>query len=86
MLSHRGDSLRPATRAYTYRQKAQRSFAAELLSPFKAIEEMLAGDFSIESQQDVADYFAVSELAVRTSLVNHGRLEREDLDLFQSVA
>lgn len=72
--------LHVATRAYTYRQKMQRSFAAELLSPFEAIDPMLAGDYSSEAQQDVAAHFQVSDLTIRTLLVNHGRLERDELD------
>jgi hypothetical protein len=72
--------LLPATRAYTYRQKMQRSFAAELLSPFETVDEMLADDYSNEHQQDVAEHFEVSPLTIRTLLVNHGRLEREELD------
>jgi hypothetical protein len=75
-----GGRLFPATRAYTYRQKMQRSFAAEILSPFESVEEMLSGDYSMESQQDVAEYFQVSELTIRALLINHRRLEREDLD------
>jgi Zn-dependent peptidase ImmA (M78 family) len=75
-----GGKLLPATRASTYRQKMQRSFAAEFLSPFEAVDEMLKGDYSIESQQDMAEHFSVSPLTIRTLLVNHGRLEREDLD------
>ena len=75
-----GDRLFPATRAYTYRQKMQRSFAAEFLSPFDTVDEMLEGDYSIEKQQDVAEHFEVSPLTIRTLLVNHGRLEREELD------
>jgi hypothetical protein len=71
--------LFPATRAYTYRQKMQRSFAAEFLSPFEAVDDMLAGDYSMENQLDVAEHFEVSPLTIRTLLVNHGRLEREDL-------
>jgi hypothetical protein len=74
------EKLYPATRAYTYRQKAQRSFAAELLSPFDAVMHMLQGDYSLEKQLDVAAHFKVSELTVRTQLVNHKILEREDLD------
>lgn len=70
-------ALHPATRAYTYRQKAQRSFAAELLSPFEAMDEMLAGDYSLERQQDVAEHFDVSPMTIDTLLKNHGRLERE---------
>ncbi len=72
--------LFPATRAHTYRQKVQRSFAAELLSPFEAVEGMLAGDYSMENRQDVAENFHVSEWTTRTLLVNHRRLEREDLE------
>jgi len=74
------ERLYPATRAFTYRQKAQRSFAAELLSPFNAVMNMLQGDYSLEKQLDVAEHFNVSELTVRTQLVNHKILEREDLD------
>ncbi len=80
ILAREKDRLFPATRAYTYRQKMQRSFAAELLSPFESLDDMLSGDYSMESQQDAAAYFQVSELTIRTLLVNHGRLEREDLD------
>jgi len=72
--------LYPATRAYTYRQKAQRSFAAELLSPFGAVFNMLNCDYSADNQLEVAEYFQVSELTIRTQLVNHQILEREDLD------
>jgi hypothetical protein len=72
--------LFPATRAYTYRQKMQRSFAAELLSPFEVLDDMLSGDYSMESQKDAAEYFQVSELTIRTLLVNHHRLDREDLN------
>ena len=72
-------TLHPATRAYTYRQKMQRSFAAELLCPFPALDAFLEDDISPEAQQDAAEHFRVSELTVRTLLVNHGRLEREEL-------
>ncbi len=69
----------PATRAYTYRQKMQRSFAAEFLSPFTALDDMLSGDFSDEAIESAAHHFNVSPLSVRTSLANHGRIEREDV-------
>ena len=81
-----GGALHPATRAYTYRQKAQRSFAAELLSPFEAVDEMLAGDYSLERQQDVAEHFDVSPMTIDTLLKNHGRLEREGFDADFEVA
>ncbi len=72
--------LHAATRAYTYRQKMQRSFAAELLSPFEAVDHVLNGDYSAEAQQDAAEHFQVSERTILTLLVNHRRLAREELD------
>ena len=80
LLTNEADRLHPATRASTYRQKAQRSFAAEFLSPFNEIEHALGGDLSDEAQEEIAEHFQVSPLVVRTLLVNHGRLDREELD------
>ncbi len=78
LLQTSDEPLHPATRAHTYRQKMQRSFAAELLSPFESVMEALQGDFSSESQQEVAERFKVSELTIRTLLVNHHCLERDE--------
>jgi hypothetical protein len=64
LVARGDDRLRAATRAYTYRQRMQRSFAAEFLSPFDAVDEMLAGDFSDEAQADVAQHFHVSERTI----------------------
>lgn len=79
--------LHPATRAHTYRQKAQRAFAAELLSPYEAVDDMLAGDFSPENQEEVASHFEVSPMTIQTLLMNHGRIPRDlpDAD-FSAVA
>jgi hypothetical protein len=74
------ETLFPATRARTYRQKLQRAFAAEFLCPFEALEDTLQGDYSEEMQEDSANYFNVSPLTVRTLLVNHRRIDRADLD------
>jgi len=72
------EALHPATRAYTYRQKAQRAFAAELLSPFEAVDGMLADDYDDEEhRQEVAEHFSVSLKTIETLLMNHGRLERD---------
>jgi hypothetical protein len=79
----------PATRAYTFRQKAQRSFAAELLSPFAAVEAMLEGETSEEAIERVARHFEVSTMTITTQLVNNHRLEREalmDFDAFANAA
>lgn len=74
------ERLLPATRTYTYRQKLQRAFAAELLCPFAMLEEKLAGDYSSEAREDAAHDFMVSERTVTTLLVNHRRLGRDDMD------
>ncbi len=80
IVSPSGSRLFPATRAHTYRQKMQRSFAAELLAPFAAVDQMLEGDYTPENQHDVAAYFGVSEVTICTLLVNHHRISREELD------
>ena len=73
------DLMRPATRSYTYRQKVQRAFAAELLSPFEAVKNMLDEDYSMENQQDVAHHFQVSDMTIRTLLANHELIDRSEL-------
>lgn len=73
-----GGRLRPVTRADTYRQKLQRSFAAELLAPFDAVRDMLGDNLSDEAQEEVADHFGVSFWVVRNQLVNNGLLGRDD--------
>ncbi len=72
------EPLLPATRSTSYRQKMQRAFAAELLSPFVSVDEMMSGDYSEERQNQVAKYFHVSPMTIRTQLVNHHRIDRED--------
>lgn len=80
LMSSSQNRLFPATKAHTYRQKMQRAFAAELLSPFREVEDVLKGDYSTENQSEVADYFDVSEMTIRTLLVNHHRIPRDELD------
>jgi len=75
---HSAERLSPATRAHSYRQKMQRAFAAELLSPFALVDDMLSGDYSEESQNAVAEYFNVSPMTISVQLVNHRRIDRED--------
>jgi hypothetical protein len=48
------------------------------LGPFDVVDGMLAGDYSTEHQQDVAEHFDVSPITIRTLLVNHGRIERAE--------
>ena len=78
-LMHEDEPLRPATRASTYRQKAQRAFAGEFLCPIDSLTDHLAQDFSEDAREAAADYFNVSPLAVTTLLVNHGLMARDDI-------
>jgi len=64
----------PVTDTGTARQKTQRAFAIEFLCPISALDEHLQQDFSEEAVEDAAEYFGVSELAVRSHLANHGRI------------
>ena len=41
---------------------------------------MLDGDYSAENQQEVAEHFKVSEMTIRTQLVNHRVLDRDELE------
>ena len=79
IISAGENKLWPLTRSYTYRQKAQRSFAAEFLAPFDAVDDFLSGEYSDDHQQEAAEHFSVSPLTIRTLLVNHGRLDRDEL-------
>ena len=66
----RREALVPALRAFTYRQKVQRAFAAELLCPFEEARNRLDDDLSDENQERVAADYRVSPILVRTQLVN----------------
>ena len=77
-MDYSGERLFPATRTYSYRQKMQRAFAAEFLSPFASVDEMLNGDYSEDMQNDIAAHFNVSPMTIRTQLVNRGRIDLED--------
>ena len=63
--------LFPATATSSYRQKAQRAFAAELLCPWEAIEPMLDDVSSEEDLIDIADHFGVSPLLVANRVDDH---------------
>ena len=65
------EPLLPATAAYTYRQKAQRAFAAELLCPYEALVEFLGADRPEERHGEAAAHFNVSSLAINTLLLNN---------------
>lgn len=73
------EPMRPATRSDTYRQKVQRAFAAELLSPIEAVKDRLGGDYSMENQQDVAHHFQVYDMTIRNRLVDNDLIDRSEL-------
>jgi len=77
ILAGSDESLLPVTRAKTARQKLQRAFAAELLCPFAALQEMLPPAPDDDDVETAARHFDVSPLLVRTLLVNKGVLPRE---------
>ena len=54
------------------------AFAAELSSPFEAVNEMLGNDDSDEKQADVAQHYQVSPMTIRTLLVNKRRISLQD--------
>lgn len=72
----RTDRLFPATGTNSFRQQMQRAFAAELLSPFDSMVEILGGDVSEEKQQAVADHFMVSSMTIQNQLVDRKYIER----------
>ena len=71
------ERLRAVTRSYTYRQKAQRAFAAEFLAPIDAVDDYIAGDYAEDKQDEAASYFRVSPCTVRSLLVNNHRIGRD---------
>ena len=76
LLEPADEPLRPATRwASTYRQKAQRAFAAEFLCPIDGLTEMLEGDYATESIEYAASRFRVSPLLATNQLANNGLID-----------
>ena len=67
------EPLTAATRAHTYRQKAQRAFAVELLCPYDAVCDFLGDDRSEARHDDAASHFNVSPRAISTLLLNNER-------------
>ena len=79
--SPQGEPLLPATRAKTGRQKFQRAFAQEFLCPLDDLKSYLGtATPDDEDIDDAADYFEVSPLTIKMTLVNKRILEREMLE------
>ena len=66
----------------SYRQKAQKAFAAEFLCPINSLCDFLKEDYSEEKQEEASLYFGVSLQTVNSSLVNHHVIGRDRLLLF----
>jgi len=71
----------PLTDAATARQKVQRAFAAEFLCPIESLRFRLGDEFLPEAFDEAADYFGISERAVRSHLANHGLIPRSLVDV-----
>ena len=71
------EKLVPVSDAATQRQKFQRAFAQELLCPYSDLKEFI-GDRTPDDPiiEDAADYFDVSPLLIKTTLVNKKMLDR----------
>ncbi len=65
----------------TSRQKFQRAFAAEFLSPLEGLKEKLESDFSESSRESVAEEYQVSIQTVDAMLVNNGLMEPSHLEM-----
>lgn len=74
------EQMLPTTRASTGRQKFQRAFAQEFLCPTEELKDFLEGTpMSGDDINEAAAYFEVSPLTIKTTLVNKGYLDREQV-------
>ena len=69
-----GTTWLASTDLRTSRQKYQRAFAAEFLSPLSGVREFIGSDFSESMLEDAAAYFDVSTRTVESMLVNNGMI------------
>lgn len=74
------ENLLPITRAATALQKGERAFPQEFLCPWSALEAFVdENGIDEDGVSKAADYFQISDWAVRSSLVNHGKMPRDRL-------
>ena len=76
LCAERRDRWLPITNAATARQKMQRAFAAEFLCPIASLRSYLGDEFLPEAFEDAAEYFGISEMAVKSHLANHHLIPR----------
>lgn len=83
LLASSDDRWLLASDSKTARQQVQRAFSAELLCPIDALLERLDDDYSEDAREEAASYFGVSELMIRSHLVNNEILSRITIDSWQ---
>jgi hypothetical protein len=74
------DRWLPITDAATARQKLQRAFAAEFLCPVDSLRLYLGNEFLPEKFEEAAEYFGISEMAIKSHLANNGLIPRDLVD------
>lgn len=74
------DRWLPVSDAATVRQKVQRAFAAEFLCPIESLRDYLGNEFLPEAFEDAAEFFGISEMAVKSHLANHHLIPRSLVD------
>jgi len=80
LCAERRDRWLPITNAATARQKMQRAFAAEFLCPIASLRSYLGDEFLPEAFEDAAEYFGISEIAIKSHLANHHLIPRTLVD------
>ena len=75
------ESWLPVSDSKTYRQKVQRSFAAEFLAPISGLQYFLNDDFSPDATDEAAVHFGLSSLAIRSHLANHGFIRPHEVSI-----
>jgi hypothetical protein len=79
-LFHSTDRILPVTDRATARQKVQRAFAQELLSPVEGLRQIVTLPKPSEREIDeAAEQYGVSPWTVRSALVNRGLVDRSYL-------
>ncbi len=79
-------SFAPLSRTKTERQKFQRAFAQSFLCPFDEVLELIGAEKPNDTHIEmIARHFHVSELVVRTLLVNKGLLPRAFADVLEAA-
>lgn len=79
-LSNVADRWLPVADTATARQKMQRAFAAEFLCPIEALKKYLGSEFPPEAIEDAAGHFGISEVAIKSHLVDHHLISRTSVD------